>query len=163
MKTRNITAGVSAIAMTAALAFSHEGPRFLRTYLDPLSIPTICRGITGGVKIGDVLMDKDCDEKEEAAIREAHRTIERCAPGVPLADHEWAAWGSFVYNVGPGKKGVKDGFCVLKNGREPTLLKKLKAGDYAGACNELPKWANPSWLRGLKIRRAEERAVCLGQ
>lgn len=80
---------------------------------------------------------------------------------VPLTQNQFDALVSFVYNVGPGKKGVKDGFVVLKDGRASTLLTKLNAGDYKGAAAELPKWVNQNGvkLNGLVFRREAEKQM----
>lgn len=163
------TLGALGLAATIGAALGVAMPwegRQLVAHFDPVRIPTICGGITRGVKIGDVATSQECDAKEQLAMLEALETVSRCAPGVKLSINEWAAWGSFTYNVGPGRKGVKDGFCVLKSGSKPTLLKKLLAGDYTGACNELPKWVGPlvngKPLKGIVLRRADELAVCLG-
>lgn len=70
---------------------------------------------------------------------------------VPLNDNQFAALVSFTYNLGIGN---------LKNS---TLLKKLNAGDYAGAAAEFPKWnkAGGQVLAGLTKRRAAEQALFL--
>ncbi|MBS0501107.1 MAG: glycoside hydrolase family protein [Proteobacteria bacterium] len=95
---------------------------------------------------------------------EAERIVRRCAP-VPMHQHEFDAFVSFTYNFGPGKAGVKDGFCELKRGGPPTLLRNLLSGDYAGACDALLAWdkfqGQP--MRGLTLRRQRERAQCLGE
>ena len=94
---------------------------------------------------------------------EAERIVRRCAP-VPMYQHEFDAFVSLAYNVGPGKAGVKDGFCELKRGGPPTIVRRLLAGDYTGACDAILGWdkfkGKP--LRGLTLRRERERAVCLG-
>ncbi|RIQ11209.1 lysozyme, partial [Bordetella avium] len=61
------------------------------------------------------------------------------------------ALASFVYNVGPGAYGGS------------TLTRKLRAGDLAGACRELPRWvyAGGNKLRGLERRRDAEMRICL--
>ncbi len=45
-----------------------------------------------------------------------------------------------------------------------TLLRKLNAGDHAGAADEFPKWnrGGGKVLRGLVRRRAAERKLFLG-
>jgi lysozyme len=72
---------------------------------------------------------------------------------VPLFQYEFAAFVSLAYNIGVGA------FCGS------TLVKKLNAEDYAGACAEISKWnkfkGKP--LLGLTRRRAEERAICEGR
>jgi lysozyme len=157
--------GSGVIALTLGLVFPHEG-RELVAYLDPLSIPTICDGVTHGVRLGDTASDAECDARTIAAVKDAIATVRRCAPGVTFKDHQLAAWASFTYNVGPGKTGPngKDGFCILKSGKKPTLLKHLLAGNHTAACEELPKWTLGGGIRwpGLVKRRAAERAMCLG-
>lgn len=104
---------------------------------------------------GLILLQRDASEAE--------RIVRRCAP-VPMHQHEFDAFVSLAYNVGPGKAGVKDGFCVLKSGRPSTIVRLLLAGDYAGACRAILDWnkfqGRP--LRGLTLRRERESAQCLG-
>jgi lysozyme len=155
----------SALA-TATIAMGvarpHEGLRLL-AYLDPVGVPTICAGITKGVKLGDIATEQECDAREQQAMLLALDTVRRCTNDAALSQNEWAAWGSFTYNVGPGRKGVKDGFCVLKSGNEPTLLRLIKIGRFADACRELPKWVKAGGIRfaGLVKRRDDEMRICL--
>lgn len=96
--------------------------------------------------------------------REAERIVRRCAP-VPMHQHEFDAFVSLAYNVGAGRAGGKDGFCELKRGGPSTIVRRLLAGDYQGACDALLSWdkfqGKP--LRGLTLRRQRERAQCLGE
>jgi lysozyme len=65
---------------------------------------------------------------------------------VSLNDNQYAAIVSFAFNLGVG------------NLKQSTLLKKLNAGDFAGAANEFAKWnkAGGKVLAGLTRRRAAE-------
>ena len=105
---------------------------------------------------GLVLLQRDATE--------AARIVQRCAP-VPMHQHEFDAFVSLAYNVGPGRAGVKDGFCELKRGGPSTIVRRLLAGDYRGACDAILSWdkfqGKP--LRGLTLRRQRERAKCLGE
>lgn len=71
---------------------------------------------------------------------------------VPLAQHEYDAYLSLAYNIGPAN------FCGS------TLVKKLNTTDYAGACAEILRWdkfkGQP--LPGLTRRRQAEYRQCLG-
>jgi lysozyme len=80
---------------------------------------------------------------------------------VPLTKNQRAALASFVFNVGPGRKGVKDGFVTLKNGNRSTMLTRLNSGSYLAAADELPKWnlVAGKVSRGIVRRRAAERAL----
>lgn len=114
-------------------------------------VPTIGFGSTEGVKIGDktdpvralIRLQKSADEYAQA--------VKRCAP-VPMYQHEFDAFVSLTYNIGAGA------FCGS------TLARKLNAGDYEGACNEILRWnkfrGKP--LAGLTKRREEEHRLCRG-
>lgn len=161
LKTRAL-AGVLAIAVPLVGYF--EG-RNLLAYLDPVGIPTICDGWTHGVRLGDVATFAECDAKTLAALQDAAAIFERWVPAKVIAgmsDSAIAAFLSFIYNLGPGKSGVKDGFVWLKNGRHSTMLLHLQAGRVGAACAQFPYWANAGGrkLRGLERRRAAERQLC---
>ena len=76
---------------------------------------------------------------------------------VPLSDVQRAALLSWQYNVGTAAV------------ESSTLLRKLNAGDYAGAADELLRWDKATVrghlveLPGLAKRRAYERDVFLGR
>lgn len=81
------------------------------------------------------------------------RELKACVGDVPMHQHEWDAIVSWAYNVGSAAA------C------RSTLVRKLKAGDYAGACAELDRWVyqGSTRLPGLVKRRADERARCEGR
>lgn len=158
-------AGTAAISLAAAFVKPHEG-RSLVAYLDPVRIPTICDGWTRGVKLGDVATPEQCDEYTLQGLREADAIFMRWVPlevRAALSPKTYAAFLSFIYNVGPGKQGVKDGFVWLKSGRHSTMLLRLRSGDVEGACRQLPVWtrAGGKVLRGLVKRRHAEMQLCL--
>lgn len=70
---------------------------------------------------------------------------------VPLNQNQFDALVDFTYNLGVN---------ALKGS---TLLKKLNAGDYAGAANEFTKWnkAGGKELAGLTRRREAEKSLFL--
>jgi len=118
-------------------------------YLDPVSIPTICYGHTATARIGQTKTQAECDELLKADLGEALEAVDRQLPNAPPLTR--AAFGSFVYNVGAGAFN------------RSTLLRKARAGDWVGACNELPRWvyAGGRQLPGLVARRQAERELCL--
>lgn len=67
--------------------------------------------------------------------------------------HEFDAFVSVTYNIG------EKAFC------DSTMARKLKAGDYAGACAQILRWdkfqGRP--LRGLTLRRQAEYRTCIGE
>lgn len=147
------------------LVAGFEGVSYV-AYRDPVGIPTACFGHTAGVKMGQRFTEEECKGLLIEDLNAANAILDR-AVKVPLADEQRIPFLSFIYNVGPGKRGVKDGFVVLKNGNPSTMLRKLNAGDYRGACEEFPKWGGAKiagikvTLPGLVTRRAKERQLCL--
>lgn len=71
----------------------------------------------------------------------------------------------FVFNVGLGKPGEKDGLIWLKKlsamgqPQHSTLYRMLKMGNWQAATDEFPKWAYAGGKvqPGLVSRRATER------
>ncbi|HDP4777317.1 lysozyme [Pseudomonas aeruginosa] len=145
---RKLTAAGGALALAAALVTPFEG-RSLVAYLDPVGIPTICEGITAGVRMGDMATPAECDALLKRELQRAVDAVDRQVL-VPLPDTRRAALASFVYNVGEGQLA------------RSTLLRKLNAGDVRGACAELSRWvyAGGKKLGGLVRRRAAERELC---
>lgn len=80
---------------------------------------------------------------------------------VPLLQGQLDALVSFVFNVGPGREGVKDGFVMLKDGRPSTMLRKINEGDFRGAADEFLRWnkVGGQVLVGLVKRRIIEKSV----
>lgn len=137
------------LAVSASLIAYFEGRRLV-AYIDPVGIPTICEGITLGVKLGDKYTEAQCDAALEAEVRLKARVVDKYVR-VPVSPNTYAALVSFVYNVGEG------------NFRNSSLLRKLNAGDKVGACNEMTRWvyAGGKKLNGIVKRREAEKQLCL--
>lgn len=131
-------------------------------YTDPVGIPTVCFGQTGkDVKLGQPMRSLDqCSDLMVEQLVSIDKRLSQIVK-VPLSDGEKIAYSSMLYNLGEGRKDVKDGFVTLKSGRQTTLLTLLNKGDHLGACQQIMAWINPKWLPGLKIRRTEETKMCL--
>ena len=135
-----------------ALIKAHEGLR-LQAYQDPVGVWTIGYGHTtaaGPPKVERGM--KITDAGADAILRQDLAKFEgyvSSAVKVPLNQNEFDALVSFTFNLGPG------------NLRSSTLLKKLNAGDRAGAADEFLKWtkAGGKTLPGLVKRREAERAL----
>ena len=146
-----------------ALIKEFEGLR-LGVYRDAVGVLTIGWGHTGpdvtpGLRINSaqaerLLLD---DIGEFAALVDMAVTV-------PLNEYQRAALVSLVFNVGPGRKGGKSGIITLADGRPSTLLRRLNAGDYAGAAQAFGAWvfAGGKRLEGLVRRRKAERALFEG-
>ena len=142
------------IAISAACLVgiaTHEGYRS-EAYKDTVGIPTVGFGETAGVKMGD----KTTPERALVQLLEStekHADAIRQCIHVPLYQHEFDAYISLAYNIGTGA------FC------RSTLVKKLNAKDYAGACEEIRRWnkAGGKVLPGLVKRRDVEYRTCMGE
>ncbi len=158
MMTQRTQAGALVLSVAALAAIAgYEGYRSTAYIPVPGDVPTIGHGTTRyedgkPVKMGDKVTP------ERARILLQHdasafaRAVQRCAP-VPMHQNEFDAFTSLAYNIGEGA------FC------RSTLVKKLNALDYAGACQEILKWdkfqGKP--LRGLTLRRQKEYQLCIGE
>lgn len=143
-----------------------EEGRRTAAYLDPVGISTICEGWTHGVRLGDTATDAECDELTLRGIEQALDVFMRHVPQQVrerMPAETVAAFLSFIYNVGPGKPGVKDGFVWLKSGRNSSMLRHLQAGHIQAACLQMQHWvsAGGQRLRGLVNRRQRELALCV--
>lgn len=138
-----------ATGLTIAVLALFEGYRQV-DYIDPVGYETACFGHTETAAMGTERTVEGCEDLLVTDVRERQAMVLRHAE-VPLNDNQLAALTSFVYNVGESAY------------RESTLLKKLNAGDYAGACRELPRWvyAKGIKLNGLVRRREQEMRLCL--
>jgi lysozyme len=133
-----------------------EGLR-LQAYRDPVGLWTIGYGHTGpdvaaGLVIDEptatLLLRRDIEQVEESLARLVR---------VPLSPGEHGALVAFAFNVG---------LAALAGS---TLLKRLNAGDRAGAAREFGRWVHGTIagrkvrLAGLVRRRRAEADLFLGE
>lgn len=123
-------------------------------YRCPAGVPTIGYGSTryaDGTHVN--LTDKaitraQADDIMRAALKEYEDAVSRYV-SVTLNQHQYDALVDFAYNAGAKS--------LLKS----TLLRKLNAGDYAGAEQEFDRWVycDGRVLPGLVRRRLAEKAL----
>jgi len=146
--------GAGAIAIAGVLVAHFEPGRDRgRPYIDPAGVLTVCDGHTGpDIDPSRIYTDAECDAWRDTDLAQADAAIQRLVI-VPLNDWQRAALIDFVYNVGAG------------NLAKSTLLRRLNAGDYDGACNEYRRWvyAGGRRLPGLVTRREVDAWVCRQQ
>lgn len=132
-----------------------------KPYLCPAHIWTNGWGHTQGVtEATPPVSDQEAEENLRRDVQDALWMIHHHVT-VPLTQGQLDALTSALFNIGPGKEGVKDGLITLKDGRPSTLLRKLNAGDYEGAASEFLRWnkSNGQVLVGLTKRRIIEKSV----
>lgn len=135
-----------------ALVREFEGCR-LDAYRCPAGMPTIGYGATGpDIRMGMVWTQEQADARLVEDLARFADGVERLVE-VDLSDNQFAAIVSFAFNVGLGAL------------RDSTLLRKLNAGDYLGAADQLPRWARAGGriMPGLSRRRLAERALFLDE
>lgn len=129
---------------------AREGLR-LKSYQDSGGVWTIGYGHTGtGAEPGREITADEADSLFDADLEIFRAAVDKSVT-VPLSENQRAALVSFCFNVGAPRFETS------------TLLKKLNAGDYAGAAAEFPKWnkVRGNVDRGLINRRKAERALFL--
>ena len=104
---------------------------------------TVCDGHTGSdIITGKRYTDKECDALTRTDLTSIARQVDPHIK-VPVSETQRAAIYSFAYNVGAT--------ATINS----TLLKKLNAKDYSGACAELKRWGV---CRRPEVERVDEPA-----
>lgn len=174
MKNRIAIGALALSAVGFVGIVSHES--YTGSAIEPLpgDRPTYGLGSTfrpdgSPVKMGDKITPPAAIALSARQIEVKEVALKRCLP-VKLYQHEYDAYVSLAYNVGPG---------AICNSSIPG---KLIAEDYAGACAAIlsfdkfrdptkPKVQNPKtgkWehplvkIRGLTLRREDEYRQCMG-
>lgn len=158
--------GAVGIALTIGAWYEGDGPTIKqpdgtvlhRVYIDPVGIPTVCRGVTGADVIkGKLYTRAECEVLErkhyavaEAAARRLFPAYSTYNPWVQAALLDW------LYNLGDN--------AATQNS---TLRAKFNRGDIDGGCRELSQWVNARVkgqlvkLNGLVDRRDTTQDICL--
>ena len=151
-------AGASAVAI-ASFTAGFEGMAN-KVYRDPVGHLAVCVGHDSyapdgtPLKLGETYTDDQCSSMLGWDLKTAGSAVDKLVR-VPLKEGERLAYTDFVFNVGAG---------AFANS---TALRKLNAGDRAGACAELLRWNKGTVegklvvLKGLDTRRKAEYAECV--
>ncbi len=146
-----------------------------RAYPDPVhgaQVATNGFGTTGGVKMGDTTTPVRALIRLRADASEYELALKRCI-SAPMHQHEFDAFVGLAYNVGA------TAVCKSNDRTGPSaIVRRLQAGDYAGACEAIllydragpvnkPKdrcsHPNNRTCRGMWTDRQALRAMCLGE
>ncbi len=152
MASKAVVGGISAavLALAGALIVKWEGGGHYEPYIDAVGILTVCYGHTGPDVIkGRKYTKAECDVLLTQDMAEANADVRRCIP-VPMLPQIEAALTSATFNIG---SRVVCG---------STLQERALANDWPGACAQLDRWkyGGGRVLRGLELRRADERRLC---
>ncbi|CAD5355241.1 lysozyme [Citrobacter freundii] len=137
-----------------ALIKQFEGCK-LTAYQDSVGVWTIGYGWTQPVdgkpiRAGMTIKQETAERLLKTGLVSYEGDVSRLVK-VGLTQEQFDALVSFMYNLGARSLSTS------------TLLRKLNAGDYAGAADEFPRWnkAGGKVLNGLTRRREAERALFL--
>ena len=141
-----------------ALIKHHEGVRN-RPYRCPANLFTVGVGhlIGDGKSLPEswnrTFTEAEIDGLLKSDLRRFELGVHKMLPNVPLRQHEFDAIISFCFNLGLG--------CFQRS----TLRQALLRGDKKAAMESLVKYcrAGGKILRGLQIRRLDERALFEGR
>ena len=139
-----------------ALIKQFEGCK-LTAYQDSVGVWTIGYGWTQPVdgkpiRAGMTIKQETAERLLKTGLVSYESNVSRLVK-VDLTQGQFDALVSFTYNLGARSLSTS------------TLLRKLNAGDYAGAADEFLRWnkAGGKVLNGLSRRREAERDLFLGQ
>lgn len=133
----------------------------LTAYRDSDNILTIGYGHTGSdVYEGETISQDKADQLFLNDISSFVKMLNN-ALTVSLEQNQFDALLSFLYNVGPGEVGVKDGLFHLKSGGPSTLWKMIESENFSGAAGQFTLWCRSGGvvLRGLLARRRSEQIL----
>lgn len=152
---RTKKAGVAGLALTIAFIGGWEGTKYV-AYRDVVGVPTICQGLTKGVKMGDIATPSECDKRFAEELTHFENGVKRCIkPWDTLPVKTQVSIVSWAYNVGIG------GACGS------TATKRFNYGNYRGACDAMTWWNKGTIngkrvrIQGLANRRAAEHKLCV--
>ncbi|MDA4843602.1 lysozyme [Enterobacter hormaechei] len=139
-----------------ALIKQFEGCK-LTAYQDGVGVWTIGYGWTQPldgkpIRAGMTIKQETAERLLKTGLVSYESDVSRLVK-VGLTQGQFDALVSFTYNLGARSLSTS------------TLLRKINAGDYAGAADEFLRWnkAGGKVLKGLTRRREAERALFLGQ
>lgn len=146
-----------------------------RAYADPVhgaAVPTNGFGSTAGVRMGDTTTPVRALVRLRADAAEHEVVLRRCL-GAPMLQREWDAFVGLAHNAGA------TAVCKDNDRTSPsTIVRRLAAGDYKGACDAIllydragpvrkpeDRCSHPAnrTCRGVWADRQKLRAMCLGE
>ena len=153
MKSARVVLAALALSATSLVGIAvHEGYRDQAYIPVAGDRPTIGFGDAQGVKLGDKTDPVRALIRLNSQVSQFQIELKQCIGDVPMHQYEWDAIVSWAFNVGSSAA------C------SSTLVRKLKAYDYEGACAELLRWNKfqGRTLPGLVKRREAEYKLCMG-
>lgn len=140
--------GATAVAGLIAVVAQFEG-KSNDPYFDIAKIETVCFGETR-VPMRRYT-DAECDDMLADGLADFAGPVLKRNPELRGHDAQLIAATSLAYNIGS------------KAYERSTVARRFSAGDWKGACDAFLMWtkAGGREVKGLRIRREKERAICM--
>ncbi|EJO30250.1 lysozyme [Achromobacter marplatensis] len=124
----------------------------LKAYQDSVGVWTIGYGDTENVLPGMTITRQEAEDRLERRLARDFEPGVRAAISAGMRQEQFDAMVCLAYNIGVGAFAGS------------TLVKLFNAGDIQLAADQFPRWdkAGGKSLKGLRKRRAAERALFLG-
>lgn len=141
MNPRNRLIALAAATLVSGVS-TYEGfaPKDYLDRIPSRPTPTACYGHTAGAKVGTVRTKDECLGMLRQDLTYVYGPAVLDMVKVPITQGQYNALTDFGYNLG------------LANLRNSTLLRKVNAGDNAGAALEFAKWHNAGG-KDCRVRR----------
>lgn len=169
--------GIAALVLSASgLVYIAQREGYSeKAYPDPVhgaKVATVGFGTTGGVRMGDAMPPVRALVRLRADAGDKEVALRRCLGDVRLFQREWDAYVGLAYNTGVTP------VCFNNDRTGPsTIVRRIKAEDYAGACEAIllydragpvikpsDRCSHPDnrTCRGVWKDRQQLHAMCLG-
>lgn len=163
MKKRMLVSGLMLSSLGLVFIAGHEGMR-TTAYNDGTGTWTVGYGTTTRedgtpVQKGDTITPSRALIKLATDASRTERLLRACLGDVSLYQHEWDAFVSLAYNVGPTavcRSSIKR---KLHAGKYKEACETIKSFNKARKCPSCPKVVWP----GLVKRREAEYRLCMGE
>lgn len=140
------------ISETGLTVLKHYEGCELKAYRDSVGVLTIGFGDTENVTEGMVITREEAEDRLERRLDRDFEPGVRAAISASIRQEQFDAMVCLAYNIGVGAFA------------KSTLVKLFNAGDIQLAADQFLRWdkAGGKSLKGLRRRRAAERALFLG-
>lgn len=140
------------VSETGLAVLKHYEGCKLTAYRDSVGVLTIGWGDTENVTEGMMITQEEADDRLERRLGRDFEPGVKAAIQAHMKQEQFDAMVCLAYNIG------------VSAFTNSTLVKLFNAGDVQGAADEFLRWdkAGGKSLKGLRKRRAAERAMFLG-
>lgn len=143
--------GIAATGLLVTIP-EDEGTRYT-AYRDVVGVWTICQGDTKNIAPGMVETKAGCQKRLEQQLLAHAKPVMACTPRLREEGRDYQRWAavSLAYNIGTGA------YC------RSSIDRNFDAGNWRAGCDAMLMWrfAGGKEVRGLRLRRERERALCL--